>query len=56
VGLSQNALARLLHMNHPRTVRRWAAGEAEAPYSVVLLLLLMEARGVTAAEIEGLTP
>ena len=37
----------------PRTVRRWAAGEARVPHAVNLLLLLLEDRRIRLAELEA---
>lgn len=40
LGIGQTALARALGVN-PRTVRRWALGEAPAPRYAVLVLTLL---------------
>lgn len=50
--LSQLGAARLFNSND-RTVRRWVIGERGVPPTVVILVKLMLAGKVTAADIEG---
>lgn len=41
LGWSQSAFARQMDRN-PRSVRRWCAGDAEAPREAIALLALMQ--------------
>jgi hypothetical protein len=51
LGLSQLGAARLFKSND-RTVRRWAIGERAVPVTVAIMLKLMLAGTITAADIE----
>lgn len=54
LGLSQMDAARLLRVA-PRTVRRWALGEAEPWFAVIALLEVMVAKKLTPDDIESIT-
>jgi hypothetical protein len=53
LDLSQLGAARLFDSN-ARTVRRWAIGERSVPVTVALMLKLMLAGKITAADIEAI--
>jgi hypothetical protein len=52
LGLSQVGAAKLFGSD-PRTARRWALGERTIPESVAILLRLMLAGKISAADIDG---
>jgi len=52
--LSQLGAARLFQSNE-RTVRRWAIGERSVPITVGIMLKLMLAGKITAADIESVS-
>jgi transcriptional regulator with XRE-family HTH domain len=55
LGLSQRGVARLLGADS-RTARRWALGESEIPATVAILLRLLLAEKISAADIERCKP
>lgn len=52
LGLSQVGAARLLGAD-PRTARRWALDERSVPESVAIILRLMLAGKISAADVEA---
>ena len=52
LNISQLGAAKLFQSNE-RTVRRWAIGERSVPATVAIMLKLMVAGKITAADIES---
>ena len=54
LGLSSQALARLLRVSDGRTVRRWEAGERDIRGPAQVIMRLLQHRIITVEDIEGL--
>ena len=54
LGLSAQAVARLLRVSDGRTVRRWEAGDRDIPGPAQVVMRLLERSIITVEDIEGL--